>query len=93
MDSMVKPIIIGLISQVLSAWLITALLITAAKSKSLTYCAQVRFVMLIALTAGILCHLPNWNWWGFSTGYTLVAIVDMLIGGLLLGMVLAKIVK
>jgi hypothetical protein len=38
-------------------------------------------------------HLNDWNWWGFSTAYTLMQLGAVFIGWLLAGLVMAKFVR
>jgi hypothetical protein len=45
---------------------------------------------LFGLTAGVVCFLPYWNWFDFSTAYTAASIVDLAIGWFLAGLVIAK---
>ncbi len=88
--SMVRPLLTQLGIQILAAFLISLLLARVGGS---SYWERVGFVLLLLLTAGILCHLPNWNWWHFSTGYVLTAFIDLLAGGFLTALVLARIIR
>ena len=90
MASMVRPLLTQLGIQVLAAFLISLLL---ARIGDTSYWGRVGFVVLLLLTAGVLCHLPNWNWWHFSTGYILTAFVDLLAGGFLAALVLARVIR
>ena len=88
--SMVRPLVTQLGIQIVGAFLISLLL---ARAGVAGYWGRVGFVVVLLLTAGILCHLPNWNWWHFSTGYILTAFVDLLAGGFLAALVLARVVR
>ena len=55
----------------------------------MAYWHRVTVVTAVGLAAGLLCRLTDWNWHGYSTGYTLVNIADHLVGGSLVGLVLA----
>lgn len=44
------------------------------------------FVFIWAIGLAIVSTLPNWNWWGYSNSYTLVSILDLLVGWLLSGL-------
>jgi hypothetical protein len=90
MASMVRPLLTQLGIQVLAAFLISLLL---ARVGDTSYWGRVGFVVLLLLTAGVLCHLPNWNWWHFSTGYILTVFVDLLAGGFLAALVMARIIR
>jgi hypothetical protein len=90
MASMVRPLMTQLGIQILAAFLISLLL---ARVGDTSYWGRVGFVVLLLLTAGVLCHLPNWNWWHFSTGYILTVFVDLLAGGFLAALVMARIIR
>jgi uncharacterized membrane protein len=86
--SMGPQMIIQLVTQIVSALFVSWLLL---KTRGLSYLGRVGFVMMIALVVAVISHVPYWNWWGFSTGYTFVAITDLIIGWLLAGLVIAKV--
>ncbi len=79
-------LLIDLLGAFFASWLVLSL-------PGSNYGARVKTVMLAALFAGVLGYLPNWHWWGFSTGYTLLTIVDLFIAWLLAGFVIARIAK
>ncbi|MGH7207064.1 MAG: hypothetical protein ACREI2_12745 [Nitrospiraceae bacterium] len=85
--NMGHPLLITLLSNILSALLATWMLL---KTNGLRYLGRVGFVMLIALTAAIVAYLPDWTWWHFSTSFTAVGVADLLIGWFLAGLVIAK---
>ena len=76
--------------EIFSAFLITGLLLTASIKR---YGTRVLFVLMVALTAGVLCHGPEWNWWGFPPSFILLDFTDLLIGWGLAGLVMAKVVQ
>ena len=80
----------GLLTQILGAGLVTGLLVLVKKPKA-AFVEKFSFVVLFALAAGVVCHLPFWNWWGFSIGFTLLSLADLLIGWSLAGLVIAKV--
>jgi len=86
--NMGHPLLITLLTNILSALLATWMLL---KTTGLRYLGQVGFVMLIALTAAIIAYLPDWTWWRFSTNFTAVGVADLLIGWFLAGLVIAKV--
>lgn len=90
MASMVRPLLTQLGIQILGAFLISLLLASAGV---VSYWGRVVFVVVLLLAAGVLCHLPNWNWLHFSDGYILTAFFDLLAGGFLAALVLARIVR
>lgn len=87
-DSMVMPLILNFLLQVLIAGLVTALLFRTRGLK--TYWGRVAFVTLAAFTAGVVCFLPPWIWFHFAADYTLVMLADLTVSGFVLGLVLAK---
>ena len=82
----------GLAIQILGAGLVTTLLVAIKKPKT-SYLEKLGFVLLFSLAAAVVCHLPYLNWWGFSLEFTLLAFVDLFIGWLLAGLVIAKLVS
>jgi len=73
-----------IVSALLATWLLT-------NSTLPGYWPRVGFLVVVALTAGVICHVPDWNWWGFSTEYTAVAFADLLIGWTLAGLAIVKV--
>lgn len=88
--SMVRPLLTQLGIQVLGAFLISLLL---ARSGIGGYWGRVGFVVLLLLTAGVLCRLPDWNWWHFPTGYVVLVFADLLAGGFLAALAMARIIR
>jgi hypothetical protein len=86
MASMTRPLVTAILIQILCALLVTWLLL---QTSGLAYGRRVTFVTVLGLVAGLLCFLPSWNWFGFSTGYTVVSILDLTIGSLLAGLAIA----
>ena len=80
----------GLLIEFVGAFFASWLVLSLA---SPNYGTRVKTVMLAALFAGAVGYLPNWHWWGFSTGYTLLTIMDRFIAWLLAGLVIARIAK
>lgn len=81
---------LALLGQAVSAVLVILLL---CRTSIPDYWGRVRFVALTGVAIGFVSHFPYWNWFGFSTSYTLVIIVDNLIAWFLAGLVLAKFVE
>ncbi len=91
MSSSMGPYLIGgLIIQIIAAFLVSLLL---NMTRGLSYAARVGFVVLFGLAAFVSTELPYWNWFHFSTSYTLVSLLDLLIEWFLGGLVIAKIIK
>ncbi len=87
MASMARPMIVGFVIQILAA-LVLALIV--ARCRDADFWQRVSIVVLVFLAGGILCYLPLWNWFGFATGFTVVSVLDLVVGGLLAGLVIAR---
>jgi hypothetical protein len=74
---------IGALGGLLMTWLLLSVGLPG-------YWQRARFVTTVALTAGVLVHLPYMNWWGFPMMYTKVQILDGLAGWTITGLALAK---
>lgn len=88
--NMGKQMAIALLTQIISALLVLVLLST---TQGLTYWGKVGFFALTGLIIGFVSHAPYWNWFGFSTSYIAVMILDILIGWTLAGLAIAKFSK
>jgi hypothetical protein len=88
--SMPKDMILAFLLNVLSAMLVTGLLF---KTAGMSYWGRVGFVVLVAVTAGVIVHLPEWNWWGFTLGFIGAEFIDLIAGWFLAGLVIAKVTK
>lgn len=81
---------VSLVTQVISALLVAWLL---CKTNRLSYFGRVGFVMVFALAASFIAHVPYWNWFYFNSQFTLVQIADLLIGWFLAALVMAGICR
>lgn len=84
MGAMMAMAVVG---QFLSALLVLYLLKQAALS---TYGKRVRFAAVTGGAIGFISHFPYWNWFGFSTAYVAVIVLDSVIAWTLAGLVLAR---
>ena len=84
-----RPMLGALLIGAATAAVFTAMLLQAP---GLTFAGRVAFVGAGGLAGAMLCRLPDWNWHGFSTHYTAVAIADATIGWTLVGCALAWVV-
>ncbi|MBL7993811.1 hypothetical protein JNM05_00425 [bacterium] len=75
--------------QLMTSFLLTWLLLQTRAD--LSYLKRVMFVAIAAFMAGVMVHLPNWNWWEFSNAYTAVNMIDLFVNGLFAGLVIAKV--
>ena len=87
---MSRALVISFVMQLVTAWLVAYML---AKTAITCHYGRVFFVVIFAVAAAIIGNLPYWNWWGFEINYTLVTIVDMIIGWFLAGLAIAALVK
>ncbi len=67
--------------------------IVVKSARPLPYWRRVLLVIAVGGAVAIVGHLPSWNWWGFSTSYTLIQVADCLIGFGLAGLVIAAIAR
>jgi hypothetical protein len=56
-----------------------------------SYWKRVLLVVWISLAAFAAQTFPLWNWYSFSTAFTLAELLDAVVGFFLAGMVIAKI--
>lgn len=82
-----KRMAFGLITQVISAFLVLCLF---TKTKDLTYWGKVGFFSLVGLIIGFVSHAPYWNWFGFPAPYIIVTILDTWVGWALAGLTISK---
>ena len=83
--SLSRPMGGALLINILGALCLTWLLIRVR----LRYWGRVFSATAAGVFAGVVADLPAWNWWGFSTPYTMVAFADHVLGGFLAGLVIA----
>lgn len=77
----------------IGAALIAAFLLSAAGAALVGFASRVVFVTALSLVASLDLHVSYWNWYRFPADYTLGVIADALIGWVLVGVVLAAILK
>jgi hypothetical protein len=83
---MAQGFLFGIVSALIAAWLLS-------KTSLVSFGARLQFVTVLGLFASFVMDVPNWNWWGFPTDYTVANVADHVIGWLLAGLALAAIVK
>jgi hypothetical protein len=83
----------GFVIDLLSAMLAAALLSCAAGGCCDTYFKRVGFVASLGVFLGLMAHGTYWNWMNFPADYTLLFIVDVVIGWTLVGLAIAGVVK
>ncbi len=73
--------------------LLAAYLLSLATIKLGRYPQRVGFVFVLGILSAIATNIEYWNWYGFPSSYTMGAIVDKLIGFMVVGLVVAAFVK
>lgn len=87
---MIKEMGIALITQIIAALLITGLVLLKPHTQ---FSGRLFQIMLFALAAGIVTHIPYMIWFQFTPYYTLISILDLLIGWLFAGLVISYATK
>lgn len=71
--------------------LLGSLLLAAASLR--WYIARVMFMAGIGLAVGVSSHMINWNWLHYSLDYSVMQVVDTVIGWSLAGVVIGMVVR
>ena len=87
-----KQMVVQAVDDILIA-LLAAALLAGAGGWLRSFFSRVCFIVLIGLVPFLAINLPYWNWYGFPTTFTVAQLADCSIGFLLIGIVLAVIVK
>jgi len=90
MGSMVEPIIMSIITQMVGAFLITYLLLQA---KAMKYWNRVWFVTVAGIAVAVIGLTPAGNWWHFPLPWVILEMFDMAVAWFLGGLVISKLVK
>jgi hypothetical protein len=85
-NDMVKPLVISLATQVIAAFLVTALLLINSPP---SFMGRLTMVMLFATGASVITYIPLYNWFYFPLDFTLLAVADIVIGWLLAGIAIS----
>lgn len=85
-----RPYIRSFLIQFLGAALISYII---AQGNILRYGKRLLCFTLFGLAVGVLSALPNWNWMGAPTDYTLVMLGDLVVQWFIMGIFLAGIVR
>lgn len=80
----------SLVNFVLAALCLTWLL---QHSASNTYVMRLRFITIAVIAGALICHVPYWSCWGFPLDYTMVMVGDTVVGWMIAGLVLSRIIK
>lgn len=82
-----KYMAIQLITNMLSALFVCLVLI---KAKEMGFWSRVILIEWIVLAMFAAQSLPHWNWYAFSTAFTMAELFDLVVGWFFAGLVLAK---
>lgn len=88
--SMLVHMGIALLMQIIAAMIVTGLVLI---KPHIQFTGRLFQVLLFALAAAIVTYVPYMNWFNFSAHYTLVSIIDLLIGWLFAGLVISRLTK
>lgn len=89
-SNMTTPMVVGLITYMVGAGLITYLLL---KAKAMKYWERVRFVTIAGVAVALLGAMPAWNWWHFPGNWAFFEFMGIAIGWFIAGLVIAKLIK
>jgi len=89
---MTSMYISGVIISILAA-LIVAWLLSRSTAMSQSYLARVSFCGTLAIFASIVTHVAFWNWMLMPFDYTIAMVLDVVLGWVVTGAVIAAIVK
>jgi hypothetical protein len=88
--NMAKMMFLGLLANILVAFMLTYLL---TKTQGLGYIQKAGFVKLAAVAGALVVVVPNMIWWQFPLAYSLLTIVDTAFAWGFAGLAIGKIVK
>ncbi|MGH1362225.1 MAG: hypothetical protein ACRBF0_01635 [Calditrichia bacterium] len=86
--SFLAALIMNILTGIAAAWL---LLMALPKLNGTM--EKVLFMLTVGTIAMLVGPLANWNWWHFPADFTLVMIADMAVSWVIVGLILAKMVK
>jgi hypothetical protein len=89
-NDMIKPLVTSLATQIIAAFLVTALLLINTPP---SFMGRLTMVMLFAVGASVITYVPLYNWFYFPLDFTLLAVADILIGWLLAGIAISWVTK
>jgi hypothetical protein len=84
---LINETILNIIQALLAAYLLSL------ATKLVRYPQRVGFVFVLGILSAIATNIEYWNWYGFPSTYTMAAIVDKLIGFMVVGLIVAAFVK
>ncbi len=75
--NMIQQLVVALITQIIAAIIVTGLVLIKPHTQ---FSGRFFQVILFALAAAIVTYIPYMNWFFFPTYYTIISILDLLIG-------------
>lgn len=88
MGSFANYLIIELFTDMLTALAVCFVLLN---TREMSFWNQVFTIEWIGLAGFAALSLPQWNWYAFSTAFTLAEMLDVVVGFFLAGMVIVKV--
>ncbi len=89
MGSMGTYLLLQLVTDLLAAFFV-ALVLARTPGKVMNRAATAAIIGLAGFAA---TNLPQWNWYAFSTGFTLAELFNIVVGFLLAGLVIGKVLE
>jgi hypothetical protein len=83
---LVNEAILNIVQALIAAFLLTLVTLTR-------YPQRVGFVFVLGVLSAIATNIEYWNWYGFPASYSLASMVDKLVGFMVVGLIVAAIVK
>src|SRR5260221_391526 len=84
---LINETILNIIQALIAAYLLSL------TTKLVRYPQRVGFVFTLGILSAIATNIEYWIWYGFPSSYTMAAMVDKLIGFMVVGLVVAAFVK
>ncbi|MEW6510311.1 MAG: hypothetical protein AB1428_05065 [Bacteroidota bacterium] len=88
---MPTQMVVGLINSILAA-MIAAWLLSRSTAAGSGYIARVSFCGALGIFASLVTHTVNWNWMGYPLDYTTGLIADSVVGWVLAGLGIGKVI-
>ncbi|HEV8538006.1 MAG TPA: hypothetical protein VGR15_03690 [Bacteroidota bacterium] len=83
---------VGLIVNILSAWVVAWFLIRSTAVNA-SFISRVAYCGMFGVFVSLFAHLTNWNWMGFPVDFTSRMVIDALLSWIIAGLGIASIVK